>query len=579
MRRILKELRPFAGAMIAALLLAALSVLATLEIPILTGRAVDCLPGAGKADFDGLFSILRQMCAMIAGTCLSQWGMNRINNRVAYSVTMKIRREAFEKLERIPIADIDASSQGDLISRLIVDADTFSDGLLLGFSQLFTGVMTIVGTVIFMIRIRFSIALVVIALTPLTIFIARFITRRTNRMFRQQAQDRGALTDYINERIMQQPLVRRLGAAGETKEEFDRRNVTLRKTSMDATFFSSLPNPTTRFVNSLIYASVGVAGAFLALSGGISVGSLTSFLGYASSYAKPFNEITGVLTEMGNALACAKRLFEIIDRKVPEYEEISETSSFDTQKKESEAKGRIEFRNVCFSYDKKHPLIEDLNLLVSPGQRIAIVGPTGAGKTTIVNLLMRFYEIDSGAILIDGMDEKTMTCDEVRSKFGMVLQETWLFSGTVLENLTVGAPNVSREEVEAAACRTHADEFIRRLPQGYDTPLSSAEGGISQGQRQLLCITRLMLALPPILILDEATSSIDTRTEQKIQEAFRQMMQGRTTFIVAHRLSTIRGADRILYLENGRVLEQGSHKELMEKNGAYARLYDSQFSS
>jgi len=593
MKRILKELAAYKGWISLSLLTGAVSVFCTILIPVLTGDAVDCIIGVGQVDFAGLRKIFIYMAAAISGTAVSQYFMNRINNRITYGITMDLRNRAQASLNRMPISEIDKASQGDFISRIIVDADAFSDGLLMGFTQFFTGILTIIGTLIFMFYIRPGIALVVVLLTPLSLFVAKFIATHSYAMFKQQAADRGALTDICDERISQQRLVRALNNVEETKELFDEANTRLVKSGKSATFYSSLTNPSTRFVNSLIYAGVGVVGAMQAISGTISVGSLTSFLGYASSYAKPFNEITGVFAEMQNAIACGQRLFELIDAESEEdvlnavseevdgKQENAVESATNNEVPEDTAadliRGQVDFSHVYFSYDKSKSLIEDLNLSVEPGQRVAIVGPTGSGKTTIINLLMRFYELDGGEIKVDGKNIREIPRDTLRSYMGMVLQETWLFQGTIYENLKIGNPEATREEVEQAAKAAMSHEFIRRLPKGYDTPLSQAAESISQGQRQLLCITRLMMHLPPILILDEATSSIDTRTEQKIQKAFHRMMKGRTTFIVAHRLSTILDSDVILYLEDGHVKEQGSHEELLKKNGSYAALYRSQF--
>jgi len=568
--RVLKLLRPYTGFIILSLLFALGTVVSTLMIPVLEGRAIDHIIGKGKVDFDGLLLVLKQIAGVAAITFFCQLFMNLINNHVTYSVAKTLRQKAFERLLRVPVGVIDRESHGDIASRIVTDADSFTDGLLLGFTQLFTGVMTIVGTIIFMIRIRFTIALVVIIATPISLFIARFISKRSYNFFRQQSKDRGDLTEYIDERISLEDLVSQLGAQELSEKEFVIKNDKLTESAVKATFFSSLTNPSTRFVNAVIYAVVGAVGALLAVAGSISVGELTSFLGYAREYARPFNEITGVITEMQNAMACAARIFELIDE-----EQVTDCDGeFD-----GEVKGQVDMEHVDFSYVPEKPLITDLNVSVTPGEKVAIVGPTGAGKTTLINLLMRFYDVNAGAVKVDGRDIRTVSRNALRSRFGMVLQETFLFTGTIRDNLTLGKPDATDEEIIEASKAAHAHEFIRRLPDGYDTVLSAEGGTLSQGQKQLLCIARLMLALPPMLILDEATSSIDTRTEIKIQDAFSKMMKGRTTFVVAHRLQTIRDADLILYMENGHVLEQGSHKELLAKGGYYAKLYYSQFVS
>ncbi len=569
-KRILKLLRPYTGFIILSLIFALGTVVSTLMIPVLEGRAIDHIIGKGDVDFDGLLFVLKEIAAVAAVTFFCQLLMNLINNHITYSVARTLRQKAFERLLRVPVKVIDGESHGDIASRIVTDADSFTDGLLLGFTQLFTGVMTIAGTIIFMIRIRFTIALVVIIATPISLLIARFISKKSYHFFRQQSKDRGDLTEYIDERISLEDLVSQLGAQEISKEEFTKKNDKLTDSAVKATFFSSLTNPSTRFVNAVIYAVVGAVGAMLAVAGSISVGELTSFLGYAREYARPFNEITGVITEMQNAIACAARIFELIDE-----EQVEDCDGeFD-----GEAIGRVEMEHVDFSYVPEKPLITDLNVKVDPGEKVAIVGPTGAGKTTLINLLMRFYDVNAGAVKIDGRDIRSVSRNALRSRFGMVLQETFLFTGSIRDNLTLGKPDATDEEIIEASKAAHAHDFIRKLPDGYDTVLTASGGTLSQGQKQLLCIARLMLALPPMLILDEATSSIDTRTEIKIQDAFAKMMKGRTTFVVAHRLQTIRDADLILYMENGHVLEQGSHSELLAKNGYYARLYRSQYQS
>lgn len=570
MKRILKLLRPYTGFIILSLIFALGTVVSTLMIPVLEGRAIDHIIGKGDVDFEGLLFVLKEIAAVAAVTFFCQLLMNLINNHITYSVAKTLRQKAFERLLRVPVKVIDGESHGDIASRIVTDADSFTDGLLLGFTQLFTGVMTIAGTIIFMIRIRFTIALVVIIATPISLLIARFISKKSYQFFRQQSKDRGDLTEYIDERISLEDLVSQLGAQEISKEEFTKKNDKLTDSAVKATFFSSLTNPSTRFVNAVIYAVVGAVGAMLAVAGSISVGELTSFLGYAREYARPFNEITGVITEMQNAIACAARIFELIDEK--QVEDCD--GEFD-----GEVSGRVEMEHVDFSYVPEKPLITDLNVKVDPGEKVAIVGPTGAGKTTLINLLMRFYDVNAGAVKIDGRDIRSVSRNALRSRFGMVLQETFLFTGSIRDNLTLGKPDATDEEIIEASKAAHAHDFIRKLLDGYDTVLTASGGTLSQGQKQLLCIARLMLALPPMLILDEATSSIDTRTEIKIQDAFAKMMKGRTTFVVAHRLQTIRDADLILYMENGHVLEQGSHSELLAKNGYYARLYRSQYQS
>lgn len=568
LKRVFSELKGYRMQIVLSLLCAVLTVIFTLLIPVLTGKAIDCMLGVGEIRWSALLAVLEKMTVVIAGTFFFQWVMNRINNYITYDITKNMRQKAFNKMLVMPIKNIDAHSHGDYMSRIATDADVFSDGLLMGFTQLFTGVLTIIGTIFFMVRVSLPIALVVIVLTPVSLLVAKFVAGRTYTMFQLQAKHRGEQTAYADEMIENQAIVSAFSYNETAKKEFDVLNERLADSSFQATFYSSLTNPSTRFVNSLIYSGVGVAGALLAIAGGITVGGLTSFLGYASQYAKPFNEISGVVTELQNAIACAARIFEIID--APEVEE-SDAQHLD------EVKGRIVFEDVAFSYDPAKPLIEHLNLSVEPGQRIAIVGPTGSGKTTLINLLMRFYETTQGSITVDGVDIRCIPRANLRENFGMVLQETWLKEGTIRENLMFANPDATEEQMIQAAKTSHAHEFIKRLPKGYDTYIKGDDGNLSQGEKQLLCIARLMLALPPMLILDEATSSIDTRTEMKIQEAFQKMMEGRTTFVVAHRLSTIREADVILYMQDGKVLEQGNHKELLQKNGYYAKLYRSQF--
>ena len=568
LKRVLIEVKEYGFWVILSIACAMATVYFTLMIPILTGRAVDCVIGQNEIDYDKLLNILQTMVLVILATFFTQWIMNRVNNRITYNVTKVLRDRAFKKLQHVKLSVIDSHPHGDYVSRIVSDADTFADGLLMGFTQVFTGVLTILGTIYFMITISWKIALIVIIATPASLLLAKFISERTYKYFGIQAKLRGSETSYIEEMILNKNIVRNMSYEGAALESFEIMNDELADASMKATFFSSIVNPSTRLINNLIYAAVGVFGAIMAIGGGITVGGLTSFLSYASTYAKPFNEISGVITEFQNALACAARLFEIIDAE----EEVDEGTV-----KLSQPKGSIEFKDVCFSYDKSKKLIQNLNLKVEPGQRVAIVGPTGAGKSTIINLLMRFYDIDSGQILIDGTDIRDISIENLRSNFGMVLQETWLKEATIKENLKMASPDATDEEIIEAAKASHAHSFIKKMPYGYDTVLSTDNGMLSQGQMQLLCITRVMLNIPAMLILDEATSSIDTRTEQKIQSAFNKMMKGRTTFVVAHRLSTIKGADVILFVKDGQIVEQGSHLQLLQKNGFYAKLYRSDF--
>ncbi len=565
--RIFTELKKYGFQIFLSVLAALATVYLTLRLPILTGQAVDCIVGPGEIDYAKLTSILQVMTVTIAATFFTQWIMNRVNNSITYTVTKSLRDRAFAKLQHMKLSNVDSHPHGDYVSRIVSDADTFADGLLMGFTQFFTGVLTILGTIYFMLTISVKIALIVIIATPVSLLLAKFISGRTYKFFGQQAKLRGTETSYIEEIITGKNIVRNMDYEDDALALFEEMNDNLADASMKATFYSSTVNPSTRLINNIIYAAVGVVGALMAIAGGITVGGLTSFLSYASTYAKPFNEISGVITEFQNALACAERLFEMIDAEV----EVN-----DGQQHIGDIKGDIQFKDVFFSYDKSKKLIEHLNLDVKSGQRIAIVGPTGAGKSTIINLLMRFYDIDQGQITIDGIDINDIPLEELRLNFGMVLQETWLKNASVKDNLKMANPNATDEEIIEAAKATHAHSFIKRMPYGYDTILSSEGGSLSQGQMQLLCITRVMLNIPPMLILDEATSSIDTRTEQKIQSAFNKMMKGRTTFIVAHRLSTIREADVILFVKDGSIVEQGSHKELLQKNGFYAKLYQSQ---
>lgn len=572
---ILKKVLDYIGKykifLLLSIVLAAISVILTLYIPILTGQAVDCIVGPGSVDFDGIWAILKEMAVIIVITAAVQWLMNTCNNKIAYQVVRDVRDEAFKKLQILPLKYIDGHSHGDIVSRVIADVDQFSDGLLLGFTQLFTGVVTIIGTLIFMFSINVSTTVVVVILTPLSFFIAGFIAKRTFSMSKLQSETRGEQTALIDEMIGNEKVVKAFSHEPQVMERFEEINARLEKASVKAIFFSSLTNPCTRFVNSLVYAGVGILGAFLAIRGRISVGQLTSFLSYANQYTKPFNEISGVVTELQTALACAGRVFEFIEEEpqVPEAPDAAVLTA---------PKGNITMQNVNFSYNPEQKLIQDFNLEVKSGQRVAIVGPTGCGKTTVINLLMRFYDVNSGSICIDGVDIRDMTRKSLRDSFGMVLQETWLHAGTIRENIVMGKPDATDEEVVAAAKAAHAHSFIKRLPMGYDTVITEDGGSLSQGQKQLLCITRVMLCLPPMLILDEATSSIDTRTEIKISQAFHTMMKGRTSFIVAHRLSTIREADIILVMKDGNIIEQGDHETLLKKeNGFYAKLYNSQF--
>ena len=570
LKKVLRRIRPYWLGVVAALLLATVYVVMTLYIPILVGNAIDCIVDTGKVDFQTMRSFLWSVgiCTVVAS--LSKWCMSLINNRLTYRVTRDIRDEAFAHMQRLPLKYLDSHSQGDVVSRVVSDVDTFADGLLMGFTQLFTGVMTILGTLFFMVRIHWGIALVVIVITPLSLVVANFIAGRTYSMFRKQTVTRGEQTGLIDETIGNIKVVQAFGHQQESLAQFDEINGRLEKCSLRAIFFSSLTNPCTRFVNSVVYAGVGLTGALAAVTGGITVGNLTSFLNYANQYTKPFNEISGVVTELQNALACAGRVFELIEAPAlpdePEEQRLPEN-----------VRGQIQIKDLSFSYVPEKPLIDDFNLDVKPGQRIAIVGPTGCGKTTFINLLMRFYDPQDGEIRLDGVDTKSVSRKELRRNVGMVLQDTWLRSGTIRENIAMGKPDATMDEVVAAAKRAHAHSFIMRLPKGYDTPIGEAGGTLSQGQKQLLCIARVMLCLPPMLFLDEATSSIDTRTEIRIQKAFHTMMQGRTSFIVAHRLSTIREADVILVMRDGHIVEQGNHSSLLQQDGFYAQLYKSQF--
>ena len=570
LKKVLHRIRRYWPALIVSMILAAVYVAMTLYIPVLAGRAIDAMIDAGKVDFISLAKYLIQIviCAAVAG--ISQWVMSELNNRITFRVTRDIRNEAFAHIQILPLSWLDRHPQGEIVSRMISDVDTFADGLLMGFTQLFTGVLTILGTLGFMLRINWIIALVVILITPVSLFVANFIAKRTYSMFQLQNKTRGEQTALIDETLGELKLVRAFGHEKKSLEQFDEINQRLKKCSLRAIFFSSLTNPCTRFVNSLVYAGVGLTGALVAVSGGISVGSLTSFLSYANQYTKPFNEISGVITELQNALTCAGRIFDLIETPArspePEQPEYPE-----------EVQGAVEIRDLKFSYSPEKPLIDKFNLSVKPGMRIAIVGPTGCGKTTFINLLMRFYDPQGGEIILDGTNTMKMNRSDLRRCVGMVLQDTWLKAGSIRENITMGKPDATDEEIIAAAKQAHAHSFIKRLPQSYDTVIGEGGGNLSQGQKQLLCIARVMLCLPPMLFLDEATSSIDTRTEIRVQKAFNTMMDGRTSFIVAHRLSTIREADLILVMRDGHIVEQGNHTELLAKQGFYAKLYESQF--
>ena len=570
LRKILVRIRRYWAGLVLSLLLALVYVALTLFIPILVGDAIDCIIDFGRVDFTAMGKYLSMVTLCAVSAAAAQWIMSQINNAITFRVTKNIRDEAFCRLQRLPLSYLDKHTQGDVVSRVVSDVDTFADGLLMGFTQLFTGLMTILGTLFFMVKIHWGIALVVILITPLSLVVANFIASRTYSMFQAQSTTRGEQTGLINETIGAIQVVQAFGHQNETMSQFNEINERLKTCSLKATFFSSLTNPCTRFVNSVVYAGVGLTGALIAISGGITVGNLTCFLNYANQYTKPFNEISGVVTELQNALACAGRVFELI-------EETEQSPDPVTPERPQEVRGAVEIRDLHFSYVPEKPLIRNFDLNVTSGQKIAIVGPTGCGKTTFINLLMRFYDPQSGQILLDGIDTMKMSRAQLRRSVGMVLQDTWLKAGTILENIAMGKPDATEEEIIAAAKQAHAHGFIRRLPKGYDTIIGEAGGNLSQGQKQLLCIARVMLCLPPMLFLDEATSSIDTRTEIQIQKAFNTMMEGRTSFIVAHRLSTIREADLILVMRDGCIVEQGNHEQLLERNGFYAQLYRSQF--
>lgn len=573
-KRIFRQLKGYIPLIILSLLMAVITVAGNIIVPIFFGEAINLI-AEGGSDIAGILRYFAVTGALIAVTCLSQWLMNVINNKITFSVTEDIRKEAFEHIQRLPLKYLDAHPYGDIVSRNIADVDQFADGLLMGFTQFFTGVLTIISVLVMMFVLNWIIALAVFVLTPLSLFIAKFISTRTYRLFRTNSQIRGEQTAFIDEMVGNLKVVQAFSHEGENAEKFDEINERLSKASLDATFFSSLPNPTTRFVNSLVYAAVALAGALTIIYPSVlpvafNVGKLTTLLSYANQYTKPFNEITGVITELQNAIACAGRIYELIDEpaQIPDKEDAAVLES---------AKGEVDFKDVCFSYSEERKLIENLNIAVKAGQRIAIVGPTGCGKTTLINLLMRFYDVDGGSISVDGTDIRDITRHSLRRNYGMVLQDTWLKSGTIKQNIAMGKPDATDEEITEAAKNAHSHKFIIQLENGYDTVISEDGGNLSQGQKQLLCITRIMLTLPPMLILDEATSSIDTRTEMQIQEAFTQMMQGRTCFIVAHRLSTVKNADLILVMRDGKIIEQGKHEELIALGGFYNKLYNSQF--
>ena len=571
-KRILRYVRPYSGLVALSLLLSVLTVALTLYVPILTGRGVDAIVGEGQVDFTGLLAVIAAIAASVAVTSAAQWIMNHINNKITYRIVRDLRVQAFNHLQQLPLSYVDRHPSGDLISRIVTDIDQFSDGLLLGFTQLFTGVATIAGTILFMLSIDPWITLVVVLLSPLSFVLANFISKKSFTMFRKQSETRGELTGFTNEMLGGLKVVQAFDHQAQACEEFDEINRRLSEYSMKATFFSSITNPATRFMYSAIYAGVAIAGSFSAMGGALTVGQLSSFLSYTNQYTKPFNEITSVLTEFQNAIASAARVFALIDEPPAPAEPADAVTLTDPE-------GRIDLDHAAFSYTPEVPLIRDLNLAVEPGQRVAIVGPTGCGKTTLINLLMRFYDVDSGAIRVDGRDIRQITRKSLRTSYGMVLQDTWLRAASIRDNIAYGRPDASQEEIEAAARKAHAHSFIMRLPEGYDTVISEGGGNLSQGQKQLLCIARVMLCLPPMLILDEATSSIDTMTELRVQRAFETLMRGRTSFVVAHRLSTIQTADVILVMDQGHIVEQGTHEELLAKKGFYARLYNSQFAA
>ena len=570
LKKVMQCISRYRFLVVLSILLAAISVALTLYVPILVGDAIDFIVAAGQVSFDQMMTTLTRVVIVVAITALAQWLMNVINNKITYQVIRDMRDQAFRKIQVLPLKYIDSHPYGEVVSRVIADVDQFADGLLMGFSQLFTGVITILGTLIFMLTVNVGITFVVVLLTPLSLFVANFIARRTFSMFKKQSEARAEQTALVDEMVGNEKVVQAFTHEAAAQETFDEINERLRASSLKAIFYSSITNPSTRFINSVVYAGVGLTGALAAVSGAMTVGGLSAFLSYANQYTKPFNEISGVITELQNALVCAARLFELI-------EEPSQIPDAENARVLTAPEGRITAENVAFSYVADRPLIQRLNLDVQPGQRVAIVGPTGCGKTTLINLLMRFYDVDNGSISVEGTDIRSITRASLRRNYGMVLQDTWLKEGTVRENIVMGKPDATDEEVVAAAKASHAHGFITRLPDGYDTVLSGDGGSLSQGQKQLLCITRVMLCLPPMLILDEATSSIDTRTELHIQEAFARLMQGRTSFIVAHRLSTIKNADIILVMKDGDIIEQGNHEQLLAAGGFYANLYNSQF--
>ncbi|WP_373217847.1 ABC transporter ATP-binding protein [Ruminococcus sp. 5_1_39BFAA] len=570
LKRVLKYISPYKAKIVLMLLMAVITVAFTLYTPILIGNGVDNIVGPGNVNTKGLLKVLGTLAVVVLGTAVSQWVMNLLTNQVTYRVVQDIRGQAFAHLQEVPVSYIDSNQPGDILSRIVSDVSQFSDGLLMGFTQLFTGVLTILGTIGFMMSISIKISLIVICLTPVSLFVASFIASRTFRMFQEQSEKRAEMTSLVEELVGNQKIVQAFSYEEKAMERFGAVNEELRTCGIKAIFFSSITNPSTRFVNGLVYTSVGIFGAFTVIRGGMSVGQLTSFLNYANQYTKPFNEISGVVTELENALACAKRLFDFIDTPAQEPDV---PGAYELEK----ADGSVLVEDVSFSYRKEVPLLQNITIDVKPGQRIAIVGPTGCGKTTMINLLMRFYDVDKGQIAVSGHPIREMTRDSLRKNFGMVLQETWLKAGTIRENIAYGKPDASLEEIVEAAKHAHAHSFIKRMPQGYDTVITEDGGNISQGQKQLLCIARVMLMKPAMLILDEATSSIDTRTEVRVQKAFAELMEGRTSFIVAHRLSTIQEADLILVMKDGNIIEQGKHQELLAKGGFYAKLYESQF--
>ena len=570
LRRVLEKIRPYGFFVVCSLIVAAVSVAAQLYIPILCGSAIDMMLGKGNVDFNGVLRIVVEIVIVAVVAAFAQWLLSVCNNRITFSVSRDLRNAALRKIQTLPLSYLDSHPSGDIVSRMVADVDTFADGLLMGFTQLFSGVLTILGTLLFMLSENVPITLVVVCITPLSLVVASFLAKRSYKYFQGQSTVRGEQTALVNEMIEGQKVVQAFGHEAESLAAFDEVNGRLQSVSLKAIFFSSMTNPATRFVNNIVYAGVGLVGAVYAVAGGITIGQLSIFLNYANQYTKPFNEISGVVTELQNAFVCAGRIFELIDEE-PQVPDAADARVLE------EAQGNVDLKDVYFQYVPEKKLIQNFNLQVKPGQRVAIVGPTGCGKTTVINLLMRFYDVNSGSIKVDGTDIRDITRGSLRTNYGMVLQETWLRSGTIRDNICMGKPDATEEEIIAAAKASHAHSFIKRLPQGYDTVITEDGGSLSQGQKQLLCITRVMLCLPPMLILDEATSSIDTRTEIKIQNAFAKMMEGRTSFIVAHRLSTIQSADVILVMKDGNIIEQGNHETLLAKGGFYANLYNSQF--